>query len=44
MPNASFVGTDSFAYHVSDGITTNSEATVRILVSDRTPVASDNTY
>lgn len=39
-PDAGFVGTDSFTYHVSDGLLTSNVATVTIHVTNAIPVAA----
>eukprot|EP01080_Neovahlkampfia_damariscottae_P008887 gene8887-837_t len=43
-PTASFVGTDSFTYKVSDGIDESNVATVTLSVTNTAPVAVDDTY
>ena len=42
-PNTGFVGTDTFTYTISDGVTTDT-ATITISVLDETPVAVDDAY
>ncbi len=47
VPNAGFVGTDSFTYHDSDGNNTSNTATVTINVTapaNQAPVANNDTY
>ena len=38
-PNAGFVGTDSFDYHLTDGVLETPDATVTLTVTNSTPVA-----
>jgi VCBS repeat-containing protein len=43
-PNAGYVGSDSFTYKASDGMTTSSATTVTISVTDHAPTASNHSY
>ncbi len=43
VPTAGFAGTDTFTYQVSDGSKSDT-ATVTITVTDRAPVAANNSY
>src|SRR5262249_3164881 len=43
-PAAGYVGGDSFAYAVSDGLSTSSPATVTLTVTDQAPVAANDAY
>lgn len=44
VPDANFVGTDSFTYKVTDGVCESGVATVRITVTNKTPMGRDDTY
>ena len=44
VPNAAWVGTDSFTYHVNDGLVDSNIATVTIDVTNQAPVANDDYY
>src|SRR5439155_813317 len=43
-PDAAYLGTDTFTYHVTDGTLSSDPATVTIEVRDQAPVAVDITY
>lgn len=43
-PEATFAGTDTFSYQVSDGVLDSNVATVTIRVTDAAPVATGATY
>ncbi|HCO21568.1 MAG TPA: hypothetical protein DIT97_00280, partial [Gimesia maris] len=43
-PDVNYIGTDTFTYQVSDGITNSNIATVIIEMTNDAPVASDDSY
>ena len=44
VPEAGFVGTDSFTYHINDGLVDSDPATITIDVTDQQPVAVDDEF
>src|SRR6056297_917790 len=44
VPDAGFVGTDSFSYQADDGVATSATATVTITVTNQAPTASPDSY
>ena len=43
-PNSNYAGTDSFSYHVSDGVLASNSATITLRYTDTAPAVTDESY